>query len=157
MIIEIVKKEDFLDALVYYPNESEGNWIDLKNKTKSFLNSEKDIHHITIKDVATYLIAKEDESSDPVMTILKIYRDFDVEKFGEEPIETCPSIKDVPNKLFLRGGNKRSIAYAMKIIQEELDFKPIKSSHILYFSRLDNNNLAGLPTTKGEIKEEKTR
>lgn len=158
MILKTINKEDFLNAIVYYPNlnsseKKEKDWINLKEETSKF-NQIYDIHHITVKNIAQYLTKIPKIENKLAKVIIELYEKFDINEFKSEPIETCPTLGDcAKSKLFLRGGNKRSIAYAMKLIKDECDFEPVKSSHLLYFTRLDDNNLAGLPTTKGEIKD----
>ena len=150
MIVKIVEKEDFLNAIIYYPACDDEDWIDLKNKVSEYFKG-IDCHHITVQNVAEYLLSKNNKKSELQKTIDKLFNNFILQEFQKEPIETCPTLGDNHGKLFLRGGNKRSIVYAMKLLNNDLDFETVMSSHVMYFTRLDNNNLAGLATTKSEI------
>ena len=143
-------KNDFLNAIVYYPTEEDTDWIDLKNKVSEYFHG-IDQHHITVKNIAEYLLVGQNGQNALEKDITELFNNFMVDEFKVEPIETCPALGDNNSKLFLRGGNKSSIAYAMKLLNNDLDFENVTSMHLLYFTRLDNNNLAGLPTRKGKI------
>ena len=116
---QISNKEEFLNSNIYYPNIcviGDSDWVELKNKIVKYFNV--DIHQVTVKQVAQYLIDNPNCNSTLINSIRKLYKKFKFNKISEsDKIEICPSIGDNPiSKYFLRGGNKRSIAYAMKII-----------------------------------------
>jgi hypothetical protein len=150
MLVKIIDKNDFLNIIVYYPTKEDTDWIGLKDRVSEYFQGIYQ-HHITVKNVAEYLLKKVGKKNPLERNIFELYNNFSIEQFKVEPIETCPTPEDNSSQLFLRGGNKKSIAYAMKLLNNELNFENIVSMHLLYFTRSDNNNLAGLPTTKGKI------
>ena len=143
--ITITQKDDLLDAIVYYPALDEIGWTRVKKNTAEFIKKDN-VYYITVADIAKYLIQSKDKTGYPVDKIWEIYDSFDIKKLGE--IETCPPCcNDCKSQYYLRGGNKRSVAYAMRLIKDKIEFTPVQASHISYFNRDDDNNLVDLPTT----------
>lgn len=148
MIINLIDPEELLNAHVYYPSFNDIDWVELKTNIVHQYKIVTDCQ-IAVKDVAQYLLSKGHISNKLTEDIFVIYKSFDYDRLGI--IETCPSIDSSERStLFLRGGNKRSIAYAMKLLNGEISYAPIQSSHLTYFTRKDDRNLSGLPTTHGE-------
>ncbi|GAG79336.1 unnamed protein product [marine sediment metagenome] len=105
-----------------------------------------------------FILLKEDYCKDNliVKSIRKLFKNFNENIFlfsqtnKSNGIEVCPS-KNGQN-FYIRNGNKRLIAYAMKLLNREIKFKPIKISDWRnVYTREDVMNLKHQDTIKGEI------
>ncbi len=96
---------------------------------------------------AKYLVAHPDYSTGLVDKIRELEQNFLLDEYS---VDTCPT--EDGSALHLRGGNKRSIAYVMRLLQGKDIFQPViirdwqKS-----FVREDMENLNGLPTTDDPV------
>lgn len=137
---DINNKMLFLNAEIYAPlcvNDDEKEWIDLYDKI-SGTKYDYASSFLTVKDVANFIIKNPDYSGGIVKIIKDRSENFQFEKFS---IEACPSRFDNSKRIFLRGGNKRSIAYAIRILNGE-KFYPIKVCNwINHFERRDTKDM----------------
>lgn len=153
-IDKVIKKNEFLNAKVYYPGIDDKDWITLKNEVKKY--SGKEPEEQTVKDLAEFLIDKPDyhdkNCDDLLGRVGKLGKCFKMEKFQEPDsiIEVCPDNNN-ESQFFIQGGNKRSIAYAMKIFKKELTYQPLTVDFYPVFCRYDRANRTGAETKKHEI------
>lgn len=134
----IASQEDFLNTELYYPS-GEWDWVDLYKK---ILGSYEISSVITVKEVAKYLLENVDYSTPLVDKIRKLEINFNRHEFC---VDLCPS--KWTEAFYLRGGNKRSIAYGMRLLNGESFQKVRVRDWQETWEGRDLENLRGLPTT----------
>lgn len=143
-------REIFLNLVTYYPRDEDKDWDEIKEAVKNY--SGKKYFEQTILCLAKFLLENRGfgQTNDVICRIRKIYDCFSFNSF-EQSIEIC--MPEYDTGYFLRAGNKRSVAYAMKLEKKEINYLPILIlDYKNYFEPRDTYNLKGLDTIPGKIK-----
>lgn len=149
-MLKKLSKEDLLAAKVYEPSALDTDWIELKAAVQEEMGVT--FNDQTVGDIAKYLLKNKEFglNNDVVARARKLYLCFKLAMLNDpEPIEACPDKSGVA--ISLPGGNKRSIAYAMKLLAGEIAYTPVNVLWHEEYTRDDTNNRMGLETTKSEI------
>jgi len=149
-----ITEEQLLNTKVYYPG-TEQEWIDLKEAVRKFLNNSKEVNQETVRDIANFLIERNDYKNSLVDIIKKLENCFNLSYIQGEnsQIELCPSDDDKnTGQFYAQGGNKRLIAYAMKLLKNEFKFQELVIQFYPKFDRRDKANRNNKKTIKHKIK-----
>lgn len=150
---EITTEKELYSTIAYHPGPNDADWKKLKWAVQKQIGKEQD--DLTIKDIAKFLIKNPDfnKENEGVNIIRKLYLCFKIKYFNKSSdngVEASPR-KDGKG-IYLRGGNKSTIAYAMKLLKNELGFKRVKIwDWRSTYTREDTRNLQHLSTLKGKI------
>lgn len=145
-----LSRGEFLNLKVYRPG-SELGWMALKFAVAFDQSCKED--DLTVRQIAQYLLDHRDFSPtiDPVEGVNNLYQRFDRSKLSiDSRIEICPD-KSSNTDFLLQGGNKRSIAYSMRILEGSLIYEPVVVSLYPVYDRSDAANREGKKTEKGKI------
>ena len=148
----IQTERKFLHIVIYRPRtDSEKNWIALKKAIEKEIS--KSVNDLNVCDVADFLNSHTafGQHNTEVCRIKKIYnnKSWNFETFKNKGIEVCPLEKGRVG-IYLRGGNKSSIALAMKLLKKEARFVPVKvTDRQPTYTPEDSRNLKGLSTSHG--------
>ena len=121
----IQTEREFLDALVYWPiSTRDQNWDDFKWEVQKSGGIQENMQ--SVRDVANFLNSHSDfwQDKTPVQSIRYFYKDTSLKLETFNSVEACPS-EDGRN-YYLRDGNRRSIAIAMRLLKREIKFVPLK-------------------------------
>ncbi|EKD56373.1 MAG: hypothetical protein ACD_58C00210G0002 [uncultured bacterium] len=127
---KISTKKQLFYSIVYYPEpvNSDINWAEIKNAIGTNYRKQ------TVYETAKFLLDNPNfgKGNKVIEKIRKCYYCFDIQKIYSENdynnFEACSGALG-GNGILIIGGNKRIIAYAMKIINRDLKFQPLKLSH----------------------------
>lgn len=130
--------EMFLSAELYLPmmRETEGSWFDLYQKITN-LEFDPDKSFIMVEQAAKYITENPRYTNRDVEIIRKRIKDLEFKRFT---VEACPSRLANSNRIFLRGGNKRSIAYAIRVMNGEIYQPIVVCNWSNEFTRLDSKD-----------------
>lgn len=144
-LTKILDKEALFSALAYEVEDWDHDWLPLRDAVLTEKGVER--NQQTISLIAQFLLDYPEYGQNDriVDKIRSLYQCFDTSQLNREPIEACPSSGN--DSISLVGGNKRSIAYAMKVIEGSLDYSPVTVFWHPTHTRDDLNNQKGQPTT----------
>lgn len=130
--------EVFLGAELYLPlsRELDPDWVNLYEAV-SEVSFNVQSSFVTVGQVSNYLLKHPEYDPNLVKAIQGWKSKFNFELYS---IEACPSRFVGSERIFLRGGNKRSIYYATCLIAGE-KYRPIRICHWLdFFDRYDTRD-----------------